>query len=181
MMPVIIAGAGPSGSTLALYLAKQDIPVILLEKEDSLPQDLRASTFHPISLDLLAELDRQVIEQMLEKGLQVPRYQYRDRRTGETATFDMSLISDATRYPFRLQLEQYELTQLNCERLESFDNAVVHFGHEVTGYEETENGVVVSVDAGGEAVLRRPPDSVEDGKDLQIEKSVEVLLRDIKS
>lgn len=148
--PVIVAGAGPSGSTLALYLAKQDIPVILLEKETSLPEDLRASTFHPISLDLLAELDRWVIEQMLEKGLQVPRYQYRDRRTGETATFDMSLISDATAYPFRLQLEQYELTQLNCERLKSFNNVDLHFGHEVTGYEDTGDGVIVFANAGGE-------------------------------
>lgn len=149
--PVIIAGAGPSGSTLALYLAKQDIPVVLLEKETSLPVDLRASTFHPISLDLLAELDPWVIEQMLEKGLHVPRYQYRDRRTGETATFDMSLIADATSYPFRLQLEQYELTQLNCERLKSFDNVEVHFGHEVTGYGEQSGDVVVFADADGES------------------------------
>lgn len=148
-MPVIIAGAGPSGSTLALYLAKLDIPVILLEKERTLPEDLRASTFHPISLDLLAELDRWVIEQMLEKGLQVPRYQYRDRRTGETATFDMSLIADATAYPFRLQLEQYELTKLNCERLQAFDHADVRFGHEVTGYTESDDGVVVFVNADG--------------------------------
>lgn len=148
--PVIIAGAGPSGSTLALYLAKHDIPVVLLEKEASLPVDLRASTFHPISLDLLAELDRWVIEQMLEKGLQVPRYQYRDRRTGETATFDMSLIADATAYPFRLQLEQYELTQLNCERLKSFEHVEVLFEHEVTGYEEHEDGVRVFVRTGDE-------------------------------
>ena len=39
--PVIIAGAGPSGSTLALYLAKRDIPVVLLEKELAVPVDLR--------------------------------------------------------------------------------------------------------------------------------------------
>lgn len=105
--PVIIAGAGPSGSTLALYLARKNIPVVILEKCDSLPIDLRASTFHPISLDLIAELDPWVAEQMLDKGLQVSTYQYRDRRSGDTATFDMSLIADATAFPFRLQLEQY--------------------------------------------------------------------------
>ena len=142
--PVIIAGAGPSGSTLALLLAKNDIPVILCEKGDMLPLDLRASTFHPVSLDLLAGLDPWVVEQMLAKGLKADRYQYRDRRTGETATFDMSLIADETDYPFRLQLEQYELTQLNCERLWENPNADVHFGHEVTGYEETEDGVTVT-------------------------------------
>ena len=121
--PVIIAGAGPTGSTLALYLARHGVPVVLLEKCDSLPIDLRASTFHPVSLDLLAELDPWVVEQMLAKGLRVDRYQYRDRRTGETATFDMSLIADETAYPFRLQLEQYELTQLNCKRLQELELA----------------------------------------------------------
>jgi 3-(3-hydroxy-phenyl)propionate hydroxylase len=150
--PVIIAGAGPSGSTLALYLAKRDIPVVLLEKEQTVPVDLRASTFHPISLDLLAELDPWVVEQMLEKGLQVPRYQYRDRQSGEIATFDMSLIADETAHPFRLQLEQYELTQLSCERLKSFDNVDMRFGHEVLGYTETDDGVQVQATAGGEVI-----------------------------
>ena len=143
--PVIIAGAGPSGSTLALLLAKNGIPVIVVEKEQALPVDLRASTFHPVSLDLLAELDRQVIDSMLEKGLRVPRYQYRDRQTGETATFDLSLIADETNHPFRLQLEQYELTQLNCARLGDFDGADLRFGHEVTDYTEFGDAVRVHV------------------------------------
>lgn len=144
-LPVIIAGAGPSGSTLALYLACKNIPVVILEKCDSLPIDLRASTFHPISLDLIAELDPWVAEKMLDKGLRVSTYQYRDRRSGDTATFDMSLIADETAFPFRLQLEQYELTQLNCERLREFDCVDLRFGHEVTGYEETDRGVTVNV------------------------------------
>ena len=153
--PVIVAGAGPSGSTLALYLAVHDIPVMLLEKQDSLPMDLRASTFHPVSLDLIAELDDWVIGRMLKKGLRVDRYQYRDRRTGETATFDMSLIAGETRHPFRLQLEQYELTRLNCERLRQFGHADLRFGHEVTGYAETAGGVAVTARTGaGETSLR---------------------------
>jgi len=143
--PVIIAGAGPSGSTLALYLAKKNIPVVIFEKCDSLPIDLRASTFHPISLDLIAALDPWVAEQMLDKGLRVSTYQYRDRQSGDTATFDMSLIADATAYPFRLQLEQYELTQLNCARLREFDHVDLRLGHEVIAYEETNKGVSVTV------------------------------------
>jgi 3-(3-hydroxy-phenyl)propionate hydroxylase len=153
-LPVIIAGAGPSGSTLALHLAAHGIPVLLFEKQDSLPVDLRASTFHPVSLDLIAGLDRWVVERMLQKGLRADRYQYRDRRTGETATFDMSLISDQTEFPFRLQLEQYELTRLNCERLGQYDHADLRFAHEVLGFEETGNGVAVTVSTGtGESVF----------------------------
>ncbi|MCH9695355.1 MAG: FAD-dependent monooxygenase [Gammaproteobacteria bacterium] len=149
-LPVVIAGAGPSGSTLALCLAKKDIPVVLLEKQLALPVDLRASTFHPASLDLLAELDPWIVENMLARGLKAPRYQYRDRRSGETATFDMQLIADETGFPFRLQLEQYELTRLTCERLQSCDGVDVRFGHEVTGYHESGDCVQVEVLNDGE-------------------------------
>jgi len=148
-LPVIIAGAGPTGSTLALYLVTHGIPVVLLERRGSLSVDLRASTFHPISLDLIAELDEWVIGRMLQKGLRVDRYQYRDRRTGETATFNMSQIAGETGHPFRLQLEQYELTRLNCERLRQFKHADLRFGHEVTGYEEMAGGVAVTARTGG--------------------------------
>ena len=54
---------------MALYLAQRDIPVLLLEKEPALPVDLRASTFHPPSLEMIADLGQGVIEEMLEKGL----------------------------------------------------------------------------------------------------------------
>lgn len=150
--PVIIAGAGPSGCTLALYLAKHDIPVVLLEKEAQLPVDLRASTFHPVSLDMLAELDQGIVDAMVDKGLRVDRYQYRDRQTGEVATFDMSLISDATAYPFRLQLEQYELTRLIVERLAGFPHVEMHYGHEVLDYVENNSHVEVMVGAGDDIV-----------------------------
>ncbi len=56
LAPVVIAGAGPAGSVLALSLAKQNIPVLLLEREVTLPIDLRASTFHSPSLEMLDEL-----------------------------------------------------------------------------------------------------------------------------
>ena len=81
--PVVIAGSGPAGSVLALYLAQRDIPVVLLEKEAALPVDLRASTFHPPSLEMIASLGHGVIDSMLSKGLKVDHYQYRDRRTNE--------------------------------------------------------------------------------------------------
>ena len=43
---IIIAGGGPTGLIAALSLAKQDIPVLLLEQQES-PQDhRRATTFH---------------------------------------------------------------------------------------------------------------------------------------
>ena len=141
--PVIIVGAGPAGSTLALYLARQHIPVLLLEKEPTLPIDLRASTFHPPTLDMLDQLD--MAAPMIAMGLIANRYQYRDRRTGEVAEFDMSLIADEVKFPFRLQLEQYELTRLINRALSDQASAQVRFGCEFIGFKQDANGVEVEV------------------------------------
>ncbi len=142
-LPVIIAGAGPAGATLALYLARREIPVLLLEREAALPRDLRASTFHPPSLEMLNELG--VAAPMIERGLVVRRYQYRDRRSGEVAEFDMSAIADETLFPYRLQLEQYELTGIIARVLRRYPAAELRFNHEVVGFEQDADSVSVSV------------------------------------
>ncbi len=152
-VPVVIAGAGPVGCLLALYLARRDIPVLLLEKEPELPVDLRASTFHPPSLEMIAELGFGIIDDMLSMGLIADRYQYRDRRTDEVANFDMSLISGSTTYPFRLQLEQYEFTRLVVAALAQIDCAEVRFATEVTGYTQGPEQVEVEISSAAETGL----------------------------
>ena len=53
---VLIAGAGPVGCVAALALARQGVPVTVFEAAPALPPDLRASTFHPPTLDMLDDL-----------------------------------------------------------------------------------------------------------------------------
>ena len=91
--PVIVAGAGPVGATFALYLAREGFDIILLEKFDVLPEDLRASTFHPPSLDMLDRLD--LTTRLINMGFVVPKYQFRERSTGDYAEFDLSEIGRA--------------------------------------------------------------------------------------
>ncbi|MEH6580329.1 MAG: NAD(P)/FAD-dependent oxidoreductase [Halioglobus sp.] len=154
---VVIAGAGPVGSVIALYLAQRGIPILLLEKESELPVDLRASTFHPPSLEMIADLGHGIIDEMLEQGLKADRYQYRDRRSNEVASFDMNLISDSTRYPFRLQLEQYEFTRIANRKLADMASADVRFGHEVIGFNQSDDFVDVEVSsASGIETIRSP-------------------------
>ncbi len=141
--PVIVAGCGPAGAVLALYLAKRGIPVLVLEREPSLPVDLRASTFHPPTLEMLNELG--VAAPMIARGLIVDRYQYRDRRTDEIAEFDMAAIRDETLFPYRLQLEQYELTRIVARVLGGFRHADLRYGHEVRGFRQDADAVVAAV------------------------------------
>ena len=143
--PVVVAGLGPSGAVLALALARADIPVLILEKGSAVATDLRASTFHPPTLDILAAIDKSLTSTMVQMGLKADRYQYRDRVSDETATFDLSLLAGETQFPFRLQLEQYELTRLIQKLLEENNCAQILFGHELTGFEECEDHVQISV------------------------------------
>lgn len=143
LAPVIISGSGPVGSTLALALAQANIPVILLERGDTLPVDLRASTFHPPSLDMLDDLG--VAAEMVAQGLPVTHYQYRDRVSGDIAEFNMGVIGDLTRHPFRLQLEQYELTRIIGDRLKAFSHVRHMFGANLTEFEQSHDGVIVKI------------------------------------
>ena len=112
---VVICGAGPTGVFAALTLAREGVAVLLLEKGAGLSTESRASTFHPPTLELLDDLG--VAEAVIEAGLRAPTTQFRDRRTGPIATFDLGLLADDTRFPFRIQLEQDKAAQLGLDVL----------------------------------------------------------------
>ena len=63
---IIIVGAGPVGLVTAMLLAEREIPVLVLEAEDAINDDLRASTFHPPTLDMLAPFG--VSAQLIDQG-----------------------------------------------------------------------------------------------------------------
>ena len=51
-----IAGAGPAGAVLALLLARQGVPVVLLESHLDFDRDFRGDTLHPSAMEILDEL-----------------------------------------------------------------------------------------------------------------------------
>ena len=67
---VIIAGGGPVGLCLALLLSRAGVTVQVFEAEPEVSLDLRASTFHPPTLDMLEPLG--VTADLLAQGLICP-------------------------------------------------------------------------------------------------------------
>src|SRR5919106_4520712 len=132
-LPVVIAGAGPTGLMCALALARAGVPVVVCEAEPSLTHDLRAGTFHPPTQEMMAPYG--ITERMHEHGLQVRSWQIRSRRGGLVAQFDLGLLSDVTPYPYRLHLEQHRLTPIQLDCLRREETAEVHFRHRITGFE----------------------------------------------
>ena len=97
---VIIVGAGPVGLVAASLLVEEGGPVTLIETCLELPHDLRASTFHPPTLDMLERFG--VVPTMIDQGLICPTWQVRDRNEGVVATFELSRLLPDTKHPYRL-------------------------------------------------------------------------------
>jgi 3-(3-hydroxy-phenyl)propionate hydroxylase len=141
---VLIAGAGPSGAVAAYRLAQMGVDVILLESQPQCPEDMRASTFHPPTLDMMEELG--LLETLEAQALRAPVYQYRNRVTGEVLSLDMGEIADVARHPYRLQCEQFKLTRLIADKLANHPHGSILFQRRLTHYEQDDQGVSVIVE-----------------------------------
>ncbi len=141
---VLIVGAGPVGLVAALRLAEAKIPVTVIEAEAAVRQDLRASTWHPPTLDML---DRHgLAEPLIAEGLITPTWQVRLHNTGERAEFDLGILKDDTRHPYRLQCEQHRLGGIIVERLKSDPHVDFRFSTRLTDVEQHGDGVRATVE-----------------------------------
>lgn len=150
-LPILIAGAGPVGLSLALALSRAGIPAEVFEADADLNTQIRASTFHPKTLEMFKEWG--VVDEIIQHGYQVNRLQYWERVPRRLiADFDYSCISDDTPYPYRLQCPQHIATRVLKPAVEATSRGRVHMGHKlidfvdhgthVTARFETSNGIV---------------------------------------
>jgi 3-(3-hydroxy-phenyl)propionate hydroxylase len=151
---VLIVGAGPVGLVAAANLLRHGIPVTVLEAGTDLSTESRASTFHPPTLDMLAELS--VLQPLLDQGLIAPRFQYRSR-AGVMATFDFALIVDVTRHAYRVQCEQSKLTRIVLDKLGSDGNFEIEFSSPVRGVTTGSGGTEITIDRHGKTEKRSYP------------------------
>lgn len=139
---VVIVGAGPVGLTAAMILGYQEIAVTVLEADSAPSDELRASTFHPPTLDLLAPFG--LTSRMLDAGLICPTWQVRLHPTGERAVFDLSVLKNETDHPYRLQCEQSNYVRFALDAVKELPNVKLCFGATALSLNQDSNGVRVS-------------------------------------
>ena len=144
---VLIAGAGPVGLTAALVLADAGVTVQVFEAEADVIDDLRASTFHPPTLDMLERFG--ITADLIAQGLVCPHWQIRLHPGGERAVFDLSVLEGETRHPYRLQCEQWKLSRALLARLQHHPKVELRFATSVTALTQDAGGVALTIEAAG--------------------------------
>lgn len=127
----------------ALALADAGISVHVFEAAGGIAQDLRASTFHPPTLDMLDKYG--ITPTLVAQGLVCPHWQVRMHPSGEHARFDLSVLADATAHPYRLQCEQFKLSRALLARLADYPHAQISFNTSIEAVTQSDDAVTLQV------------------------------------
>ena len=149
--PILIIGAGPVGLSFALALSRAGIPAEVFEADAELNTQIRASTFHPKTLELFETWG--VVDEVIKHGYKVDQLQYWERAPRRLiADFSYDSVSKDTPYPYRLQCPQHIATRVLKPAVEATEAGKVHMGHKlidfvdhgthVTARFETTDGIV---------------------------------------
>lgn len=157
----------------AAFLAEQGIPALVIERSDGLYQDPRAATFHPPTLEMLETVG--ATPALLERGIIAQKWQNWERTLGLVAEFDLGLLAEETRYPYRLQCEQHKLVAILHALAAERSDIEVHTGETVTWIHQRDDYVIVTTDRdvyecewlvgadGGRSVVRKSQPFTFDG------------------
>ncbi|MEV4063802.1 FAD-dependent monooxygenase [Nonomuraea dietziae] len=150
---VLVVGAGPTGLTLAVELARRGVAHLVIDLNDGPATGSRGKGLQPRSLEVLDDLG--VIEEILANG-QVGlslRIHQGHRPTVELSTATAAGPRPGVPYPDLVVLPEWRVEQVLRDRLGQLGGKVVH-GAELVAFEQEEEGVIATL-GDGEKVLAR--------------------------
>ena len=130
--PVVVVGAGPVGLTCAIDLARQGIPVVVLDDDDTLSTGSRAICFAKRTLEIWDRLD--CGDRMVDKGVSwnVGKVFFRDELVYR---FDL-LEEPGHRRPAFINLQQYYVEGFLFERASAEPNIELRWKNRVVGLQQ---------------------------------------------
>jgi 2-polyprenyl-6-methoxyphenol hydroxylase-like FAD-dependent oxidoreductase len=135
-----IVGGGPAGAMLALLLARQGIPVMLIEVHKDFDRDFRGDTIHPSVMEIMEQLG------LSDRLLQLPHtkmHRIRVQTPQDTVTLaDFSHLN--TRYPYITMLPQVKFLEFITQEAQKYPNFQLVMGANVQEL-ITENGVIEGI------------------------------------
>lgn len=150
---VLIVGAGPTGLTLAIDLARRAVDVTVIERSPRFPRSSRAKGPNPRSLEVLEDLG--VVDEVLAAGgAPLPMRKYR----GTVAIADAAPFADArptpdAPYDRGRMIAQWRLEEILRDRLATYGVRVA-LGRELVGLTQDGTTVTATLADGGEIAAR---------------------------
>jgi 3-(3-hydroxy-phenyl)propionate hydroxylase len=140
--PVVVVGAGPVGLALAIDLAQQQVPVVLLDNDHKLSTGSRAICFSKRSLEIFDRLG--CGEAMAAKGVswKVGRVFLRGE---EVYSFDL-LPEDGHARPAFVNLQQYYVEGFLAERAAALPAIDVRWQNKVTGIAQYADHALLTIE-----------------------------------
>ncbi|GAA3129613.1 FAD-dependent oxidoreductase [Streptomyces rameus] len=141
-MDVLIVGAGPTGLTLGIDLARRGVDALVVERAEGLFPGSRGKGIQPRTQEVFDDLG--VLQEIREAGGPYPaRMIWKDgERAGELPMFEKVAADEGAPYTEPLMVAQWRTQEILHARLAGLGGRVA-FGREVAGLEQDAEGVTV--------------------------------------
>ncbi|MGM9484371.1 FAD-dependent oxidoreductase [Roseateles sp. NT4] len=139
--PVVIVGAGPVGLTLALDLARRDVPVVVIDDSDRIGEGSRAVCWAKKTLEVFDRLG--VGEPVAREGV---RWQRGRVFHGEHEAYAFDLLPEAHhKMPAMVNLQQDQVEARLVRAVQLDPRIELRGKHELIGLEQDDEGVTLNV------------------------------------
>ena len=146
-MNVLVAGAGPTGLTLAIELARRGVGVRLIEKASEHFDGSRGDGLQPRTLEVFDDLG--VIDEVLDQGIPMPviRVSIGGQFVGERRMAEPVDPTPDIPYPNAHMLGQSRTEAILRKRLADF-GVEVELSTELVGFRQTDDQVIAELSTG---------------------------------
>ncbi|WP_338686006.1 FAD-dependent monooxygenase [Streptomyces acidiscabies] len=145
---VLIVGAGPTGLTLGIDLARHGVDTLVVEKDGTLSPGSRGKGLQPRTLEIFQDLG--VVDEVLAAGGPYPlRVNWKNGAPfGEEQMFDPAKEGEeGSRFTIPWMIPQWRTQEILYGRLRALGGQVL-FGHEALTLDQDPDGVTVTCDDG---------------------------------